>query len=140
MSQPETISLHKSPVSVAIASESAASGPMVTTQELEAARREGYQRGFEDASAMIETQLVEQREEVAHLQQKTFQAIASHHEDLTRQVRAAIPEMTMEVVRRVLGGMEPGKDAILKIVHEVLHNIAPDPRRSRSASASATSS
>ena len=101
--------------------------PMFTAEELEAARREGYQRGFEDASAMIETQLLEQREEVSHLQDKTLQALGGHHDALERQFRAALPELTMEIVRRVLGGMEPDKDAVFKIVSEVLQGIAPGP-------------
>jgi len=101
--------------------------PMFTAEELEAARRESYQRGFEDASAMIETQLLEQREEVSHLQDKTLSTLASHHDSLDRQLRAAIPELTMEIVRRVLGGMEPDQDAVFKIVSEVLQGLAPGP-------------
>jgi flagellar biosynthesis/type III secretory pathway protein FliH len=127
MPSAKTIRLPEPLLSVEITKESAATVPTVTRQELEAARREGYQRGFEDASAMIETQLIEQREEVTHLQQRTFHSLASHHEDLIRQVRAAMPEMTMEIVRRVLGGMEPDKDAVLKIVDEVMHSISPGP-------------
>jgi flagellar biosynthesis/type III secretory pathway protein FliH len=94
---------------------------------MEKVRREAYQRGFEDASAMIETQLVEQRGEVAHLQQKTLQELANHNDSLIRQVRAAIPELTMDIVRRVLGGMQPDQDAVFRIVSEVLHGIAPGP-------------
>jgi flagellar biosynthesis/type III secretory pathway protein FliH len=105
----------------------AAPAPAYTAQEMDAARREAYQRGFEDASAMIETQLVEQREEVSHLQQNTLQELAGHHDDLARQIRAALPELTMDIVRRVLGGMKPNKDAVQKIVDEVLQGIAPGP-------------
>jgi flagellar assembly protein FliH len=101
--------------------------PIYTEQDMEKVRREAYQRGFEDASAMIETQLVEQREEVAHLQQKTLQGLASHNDSLVRQLRAAIPELTMDIVRRVLGGMQPDQDAVFRIVSEVLQGIAPGP-------------
>jgi flagellar biosynthesis/type III secretory pathway protein FliH len=100
---------------------------MYTAQDMETARREAYQRGFEDASAMIETQLVEQRQEVAHLQQKTLQSLANHNDSLVRQIRVAIPELTMEIVRRVLGGMQPDPDAVFRIVNEVLQGIAPGP-------------
>jgi flagellar biosynthesis/type III secretory pathway protein FliH len=101
--------------------------PAFTAAEIETVRREAYQRGFEDASAMIETQLLEQREEVAHLQEKTLQALAGHHEALERQLRAALPELTMEIVRRVLGSMEPDQEAVFKIVSEVLQGLAPGP-------------
>jgi flagellar assembly protein FliH len=101
--------------------------PKFSDADLEAARREGYQRGFQDASAVIETQLVEQRHEVAHLQQKTFQALTGQHDALVRQLREAMPELTMDIVRRILGGMEPDQAAVVRIVNEVLQTIAPGP-------------
>lgn len=123
----KTIQLSQLLASVELSRDPAAPAPIFTSQDMEATRREAYQRGFEDASAMIETQLVEQREEVAHLQQKTFQELAGHHDSLVRQLRVAIPELTMEIVRRVLGGMQPNKEAVLQIVSEVLEGIAPGP-------------
>jgi len=123
----KTIRLPHLLVSVELATQPPAPSAMFTMQELEAARREGYQRGFEDASAVIEAQLVEQRQDVAHLQEKTFQALTSHHDTLTRQVRGVVPELTLEIVRRVLCGMEPDKDAVLRIVDEVLRGVSPGP-------------
>ena len=123
----KTIRLPHVLASVMLAGKPAEPELRFTAEEVEAARRDGYKRGFEDASAVIETQLVEQRQEVSHLQQNTFQSLASHHESLTRQLRAAIPELTMEIVRRVLGGMEPDQGAVLRILNEVLQGIAPGP-------------
>ena len=129
MSSVKTIRLSHPLLSVVLASQASAPEPqtMVPVAEVEAARAGAYQSGFEAASAAIESQLVEQRQEVSHLQQKTFQALAAHHESLTRQLRSAIPDLTMEIVRRVLGGMEPDPGAVLKIVNEVLQSIAPGP-------------
>ena len=123
----KTIRLAHPLVSVVLAAQAAAPSPMVPVEEVEAARAKGYQSGFEDASAAIEAQLVEQRQEVSHLQQKTFQALAAHHESLSRQLRAAVPDLTMDIVRRVLGGMEPDPAAVMRIVNEVLQGIAPGP-------------
>lgn len=115
-------------VSVALSSEPMPPpGPSFSEQEIETARSESYKRGFEDASAMVETQIVEQREEVMHLQQKTLQALADHHDTLTKQLRDMMPELTMEIVRRMLGGMTPTKEAVAQIVNEVLQGIAPGP-------------
>ena len=121
------IHLPQALVSAVLTTEALTPAPMFSAQELEDARRQGYQRGFEDASAVIETQLIEQREEVVHLQQKTFEGLTGHHDSLVRQLRAAIPELTMDIVRRVLGGMQPDPDAVLRIVNEVLQGIAPGP-------------
>jgi flagellar biosynthesis/type III secretory pathway protein FliH len=125
----KTIRLPHLLVSVELASEPAAPAPApaFTAEELEAARREGYKRGFEDASAMIEAQIAEQREEMGHLQQKTLQALADHHDSLTRQLRETMPELTIEIVRRLLGGMEPTQEAVLRIVNEVLQGVQPGP-------------
>lgn len=101
--------------------------PSFSAADLEAARREAYQRGFEDASAMLETQLVEQREELVHLQQQTFQSVANQHESLIEQLRAALPDLTMETVRRVLAGVEPDRAAVTLFVNELLSEIAPGP-------------
>jgi flagellar biosynthesis/type III secretory pathway protein FliH len=126
--QVKTIRLPHLLVSVALSNGQAAPpAPTFTADELEAARREAYQRGFEDASAVVETQIVEQREEVVHLQQKTLQALADRHDALARQMREAVPALTMEIVRRVLGGMEPTEKAVAQIVNEVLQGIAPGP-------------
>jgi len=42
-------------------------------------------------------------------------------------VRGVVPELTLEIVRRVLCGMEPDKDAVLRIVDEVLRGVSPGP-------------
>jgi flagellar biosynthesis/type III secretory pathway protein FliH len=121
----KTIKLPNFLISVGLATETAA--PKFSAEELETARREGYQRGFEDASAVIEAQLVEQREEVLHLQQKTFQAVMRHSEALTQQVANVVPELTMEIVGRVLAGMQPDAETVRKIVEEVISQITPGP-------------
>jgi flagellar assembly protein FliH len=100
---------------------------MVPISLVEEARKAGYQGGFEAASAAIEAQLVEQRAEVTHLQQKVFAALTSHHDSLTRQVRSAVPELAMEAVRRVIAGVEPDQASVERIVAEMLQEITPGP-------------
>ena len=51
-----TIRLPQALVSVTLARTPASPVEMFAAEEVETARREGYQRGFEDASAVIETQ------------------------------------------------------------------------------------
>lgn len=96
---------------------------LVTAEELEAARQEGYQRGCADTSALTEQHLVEQREEILHLQQKTFAALLARGQELAEQVRNALPELTIDAVRRVLAKTEIDRDLVIRLVEELLTEI-----------------
>ncbi len=98
-----------------------------TREQVEAARKEGYQRGFEEASMLLQRQLLDQREDVLHLQQKTFAAIDGHHETLITQLSQALPNLTMEALRRIIAGVEIDGDLVVRIVNDLLTEIHPGP-------------
>ncbi len=95
-----------------------------TAEELEAAKKESYQRGCNDTSAMTEQHLVEQREELLHLQDKTFAALIDRNNDLVAQLRRALPELTIEAVRRVLANTEIDRELVLRLIEELLAEIS----------------
>jgi flagellar biosynthesis/type III secretory pathway protein FliH len=95
-----------------------------TADDLEAARRESYQRGSTDTSALMEQHLVEQRDEILHLQDKTFAALIDCNNDLVTQLRSALPELTLEAVRRVLAQTEIDRELVLRLVEELLTEIS----------------
>lgn len=95
--------------------------------DVEAARKEGYQRGFEEASMLLQRQLLEQRDDVLHLQQKTFSALEKHHASLITQLGQALPNLTMEAIRRIVAGVELDGEMIVRIVNELLAEIHPGP-------------
>jgi flagellar assembly protein FliH len=97
-----------------------------TQEDLEAARREGYHRGAEETSRTLERQLVEQRAELVHLQSKTFTALVAQQAAMFDQLRSVLPELTMEVVARVLGSVEWDRAAIERIVDDLLGELAPN--------------
>ncbi|HEX4666343.1 MAG TPA: FliH/SctL family protein [Chthoniobacterales bacterium] len=102
----------------------AASPVSYTAEEWEAARKESYQRGCADTSAMMEQHLVEQREEILHLQDKTFAAVIDCNNNLVTQLRNALPELTLEAVRRVLAQTEIDRELVLRLVEELLSEIS----------------
>jgi flagellar assembly protein FliH len=118
---PDAITFLRAPLAIALAVEKPAS--VFSEAQIEDARRAAYQRGFEDASRMLEKQLLEQRGEVLHLQQETFRSLARQHDSLVSQFRAALPELAMEVARRALAGAEIDRGAIARIVGEALGEI-----------------
>ncbi len=101
--------------------------PAIFTQEdLDAARREGYHRGAEETSRTLERQLVEQRAELVHLQSDTFTALLAQQAAMFDQLRTVLPELTMEAVARVLGGVQWDRAAIGRIVDDLLGELAPN--------------
>jgi flagellar biosynthesis/type III secretory pathway protein FliH len=96
--------------------------------EREAMRKAAYQQGFEDASSFHNQQLVEQREDVIRLQEETFNAISEQHAAQLDELRALLPDLVMEMTRRVLSGLEPDRGRIERTVAEVLAEMVPGAR------------
>lgn len=103
--------------------------PTFTEEELAAAKREAYQRGSEEASRLIERQMMEQRTDIMHLQSQTFAALAQQHAALVQQLRDVLPELAMEAVARILATAEIDRDAVLRITRDLLSEIAPGPEQ-----------
>lgn len=96
-----------------------------TLAELEAARREGYHRGAEETSKTLERQMLEQRSELVHLQSDTFVAVQEQHASLFEQFRAILPQLVMEAVARILGGTQPDREILRRVVDDLLGELAP---------------
>jgi flagellar biosynthesis/type III secretory pathway protein FliH len=96
---------------------------VITAEQLEATKKESYQRGSADISALMEQHLVEQREELVHLQQKTFASLVARQEDLVEQLRNALPELALEAVCRVLANVEIDRELVVRLVEELLAEI-----------------
>lgn len=94
-------------------------------EQLEAAKRDAYQRGSDEAGRLIERQMVEQREELLHLQTETFAAVARQHEGLARQLYEMVPELALEAVARILAKTDFDRELVLGITRDVLAEIEP---------------
>ncbi len=96
-----------------------------THAELEAADREGYRRGSEEASRMLERQMLEQRDELIHLQSQTFVALDEQRAALVGQVRDFLPQLVMEGIARILGGFQSDRENVIRIVDDLLAELSP---------------
>jgi flagellar biosynthesis/type III secretory pathway protein FliH len=72
----------------------------------------------------MEQHLVEQREELLHLQEKTFASLVARNTELMEQLRLTLPELTVEAVRRVLANTEIDRDLVIQLVEELLAEIS----------------
>ena len=97
-------------------------------EKTDASVETAYQKGFADASEFLSKQIAEQRGEVVQLMEHTFKSLEEQHGHLLRQVGEALPELAVEIARRVLCGLEPDRERIKRAVDEVLGELAPNTR------------
>jgi flagellar biosynthesis/type III secretory pathway protein FliH len=119
----EPIRLHAAPKRIALAAPR--NEATFSEEEVEAARRDGYRRGSEEATRLLERQMIEQRSEMVALQSETFTAIARQRDHLVQQMREVVPELVIEAVARVLADTEFDREKVIRIANDLLNEIAP---------------
>jgi flagellar biosynthesis/type III secretory pathway protein FliH len=97
-----------------------------TAAEIEARVRDAYEKGFNEASKQISQQILEQRGEVNHLRDRLFRSLEEGVTGAIGEVRAALPVLTMQALRRVLSRAEITRETVGAIVDELLTEIGPD--------------
>ena len=117
----ESIRLHASPKKVALIAPRGTA--TFADEDMETSRREGYRRGTEEATRLLERQMIEQRAEMVALQSETFASLARQHADLARQIHEVVPQLVLEAVARVLGGAEMDRETITKIAGDLLTEV-----------------
>lgn len=100
--------------------------PPPTAEELQARLRESYQQGYADASAHINQQILEQRNEVRQISERLFHSLEDCVTSAVAEVRDALPVLTMQALRRVVAGVEITREAVMSVVDELLGEIGPD--------------
>jgi flagellar assembly protein FliH len=94
-------------------------------QAAKEAEEEAHRRGFEEAMTYLDQKMLEQRSDLAQLQENTFRALARTHESLVAQVAQILPSLAIEVARRALAGFEPSQELIAGLCADTLAEIAP---------------
>jgi flagellar assembly protein FliH len=97
-----------------------------TAAELFAARAAGYQEGGDSARDFSNQQIVDLRSEMQLLQSGLFQRLATVHEQLGEQVRAALPTLAVEIGQRLLAGFVPPSELVEQLCREALDQLYPE--------------
>ena len=119
------------PVAIAIVSEIAEipapepPEPTITLSEHQSALEASYRKGFQEANDLLVQQILDQRSEIAQLQDNIFKNLGLQTEALQHQVSEILPDLVLEISRRVLAGTEPPRDTVKAIVAETLAEISP---------------
>ncbi len=99
--------------------------PTLTLSEHQAALDAAYRKGFQEANDLLVQQILDQRSEIAQLQDNIFKNLAAQTEGLAHQISEILPDLVLEISRRVLAGTEPPRETVKAVVAETLAEIAP---------------
>ena len=94
-----------------------------TAGELIAARVAGYEAGQDAAHDFSNQQIVELRAEMQQLQEGILTRIGQAQDELTAQVRRALPELAVEIGQRLLAGFVPPPELVEKLCREALDQL-----------------
>jgi flagellar assembly protein FliH len=121
------IQLHASPKAVFLAGKKPVR--MFSEAEFEAMKREAYHAGAEETARLMERQMLEQRMELVRLSTETLGALTAQHDALVRQIQEALPHLAIEATARVLANTTIDRDAVFRIVEDLLAEIVPGPEQ-----------
>ena len=102
------------------------SAQMYTESDLAAARGTAYREGADSARGFGERQLVEFRNEVQTLQDGLFTGLNGIDDALLGQLRSALPDLALDLARRLLAVFEPPPELLEKLCVEALEQLYPE--------------
>jgi len=97
-----------------------------TDTEVEALRKEAFRQGQDAARSFDDRQLVDIRTDVQQLQDGIFGKLADVEPVLVAQLRASLPDLALDLARRLMAGFEPGPEIIERICSEALNQLLPE--------------
>lgn len=116
---PRSVRFSTPPSAIALAREAGGN------EALRAAHEEGRRTGYEEAAQALNLQILEQRTQIANLQENTLKAISCQFGALVEDVRRALPTLAIDVARRVLAGTVLDAGQVKAVADEALAELAP---------------
>ena len=98
-----------------------------TPVDVEAERRLAYQQGYDEAATFLNQQLFLQRRDVVALADETLARLSLQEENLAAQARQVLPDLVMEIVRRLWAGFQPDAALVRPHVGAARAHLAPGP-------------
>ena len=99
-----------------------------TCSEAEIVAREAaaYQRGVDATRALADQQMVEFRADIEQLSEAVFKKLAHVQPAIVAELRQTLPELALEIARRLLAGYEPPAEVVSRLCEEALNEIFPE--------------
>lgn len=102
------------------------SDPKFTADELAAEYQRGRLDGARESDQDIERRFVEFRSEVSSVLSGLFARLSEAEASVSKQVHAALPELTVEVAKRVLSGYTPPPDVVEGLCANAIAAVYPE--------------
>jgi flagellar assembly protein FliH len=102
------------------------SGRLCTEAELAVIAQENYNRGVDAARALGDQQMVQFRADIAQLSDGVLLKLGGLEAALVEQLRAALPDLALDLARRLLAGYEPPAEVISRLCAETLAELLPE--------------
>lgn len=94
--------------------------------EIAARCQAAYHAGADAARAAANQQIVELRAEMGQLSEGAIKQLLAIEPALVAQLRQALPELTLEIARRLLAGFEPPAEVVERLWREALEQLYPE--------------
>ena len=101
-------------------------GRFYTDQEIAAREAAAYGRGVDSTRALADQQMVELRADIAQLGGGVFEKLSRVEPTVLAELREALPELALELARRLLAGYEPPAEVVSRICEEALAELFPE--------------
>ena len=101
-------------------------GRLCNEAELAARAQDAYRRGVDDARALADQQMVEFRADIGQLSDGVLNKLSHLEESLVAQLRESLPDLALEIARRLLAGYEPPPAVVSRLCAEALEELFPE--------------
>jgi len=101
-------------------------GRYYSDTELAKIAQDGYNRGVDAARALGDQQMVQLRADVQSLCHGALEKLAGIEPVLMGQLRDALPELALDLARRLLAGYEPPPEVISRLCEETVTELLPE--------------
>lgn len=101
-------------------------GRFCAESELSAIAQDGYNRGVDAARSLGDQQMVQFRADVEQLTEGVLKSLAAIEPRIMEQLRAALPDLTLDLARRLLAGFEPPPEVVARLCAETLAELLPE--------------
>lgn len=101
-------------------------GRFCSDAELATHAQVAYRRGVDATRALADQQLVNFRADVEALSDGLLKKLAALEPVLLAQLRDSLPELAMELSRRLLAGYEPPAEVVSRLCAEALAELSPE--------------
>lgn len=101
-------------------------GRFVTEAEWADHAEQAYRRGVDATRALADAQMVEFRADIERLRDGLFKQLSEVEPLLLAQLRTTLPELALDIARRLLAGYEPPADVVARLCEEALAELFPE--------------